>query len=100
MESLASSRVATSSSLSFQPSAPAFSSACLAFFAPGMGINEDLDKIEQIKKFEIEYAPVVDSSRNDKFLGVLSSNAVQRKLSAEVVAKQLEADSMYVPSRG
>ena len=58
------------------------------------------DALEQIKKFDTEYAPVIDPSQDDKFLGVLSVNAVQRKLSAEVVAKQLEADSMYVHGRG
>ena len=58
------------------------------------------DALEQIKKLDTEYAPVIDPSQDDKFLGVLSINAVQRKLSAEVVAKQLEADSMYVHGRG
>jgi Kef-type K+ transport system membrane component KefB/predicted transcriptional regulator len=58
------------------------------------------DALEKLKNIYVEYAPVVDPSKKDKFLGVLSSSAVQRKLSAEVVAKQLEADSMYVQGRG
>ena len=59
---------------------------------PEIRLSEAFDKIKQLG---IEYVPVVDSSQADKFVGVLSNNAVHRKLSAEVVAKQHEADSMY-----
>jgi Kef-type K+ transport system membrane component KefB len=53
------------------------------------------DAFDKTKQLGIEYVPVVDSRQNDKFVGVLSNNAVHRRLSAEVVAKQHEADSMY-----
>jgi len=71
-----------------------------ARLTPEIRLSDAFDKIKQLG---IEYVPVVDSRQSDKFLGVLSHNAVQRKLSAEVVAKQHEADSMYgrgTPSGG
>lgn len=63
-----------------------------ARLTPEIKLSEAFDKIKQLG---VEYLPVVDSRQNDKLLGVLSNNAVQRRLSAEVVARQHEADSKY-----
>ena len=47
------------------------------------------------KQLGIEYIPVVNGGQGNEFVGVLDTNAVYRRLSAEVLAKQHEADSMY-----
>jgi len=51
--------------------------------------------IERMKQLDVEYLPVIASQENDKFIGLLDSHAVHRQLSAEVLAKQREADSKY-----
>ncbi|MHC4123522.1 MAG: cation:proton antiporter domain-containing protein [Planctomycetota bacterium] len=58
------------------------------------------DGFEKINKLDVEYLPVVDSQQTDKLLGVLNARAVRRKLSAEVLARQKEADSMQGLSFG
>ncbi|HUW18413.1 MAG TPA: cation:proton antiporter [Sedimentisphaerales bacterium] len=50
---------------------------------------------EKMKQLDIEYLPVTASERDDGFIGVLNARAVHRKLSADVLAKQKEADRMY-----
>lgn len=68
----------------------------IAKIGPDTALSEAFDRARQLG---IEYMPVVDPRQNDKFVGVLSSNAAHRKLSAEVLAKQKEADDMYALSR-
>jgi len=44
--------------------------------------------IEKMRQLDVESLPVVDSNRVDIFVGVLNTNAVHRRLSAEILAKQ------------
>ena len=53
------------------------------------------DGLDKMKKFEVEYLPVVTSQEANKLSGLLTARAVHRQLSAEVLAKQSEADRMY-----
>jgi Kef-type K+ transport system membrane component KefB/predicted transcriptional regulator len=53
------------------------------------------DALDTIKHLDIEYLPVVTGSNGDKHIGILSLRSVRRRLSAEVLAKQKEADDMY-----
>jgi len=59
---------------------------------PDMALSEAFNRTSQLG---IEYMPVIDPKQDNKFVGVLDANAAHRKLSAEVLAKQHEADSMY-----
>ncbi len=59
---------------------------------PDMALSEAFNRTSQLG---IEYMPVIDPTQDNKFVGVLDANAAHRKLSAEVLAKQHEADSMY-----
>jgi CBS domain-containing protein len=60
--------------------------------APGMPLEE---AFETTKRLEIEHLPIVASSEDDKFVGVLNCRAVRRSLSAEVLSRQQKADSMH-----
>ncbi|MHC4123523.1 MAG: cation:proton antiporter domain-containing protein [Planctomycetota bacterium] len=53
------------------------------------------DSLEKANKLDVEFLPVVDENRDGVFVGVLGARAVHRKLAAEVLARQREADSMY-----
>ena len=46
------------------------------------------EAFEQTKRFDIEHLPVVASSEDNKFIGILNCRAVRRSLSAEVLARQ------------
>ncbi len=51
--------------------------------------------LETIRHLDIEFLPVVTSGNGDKHIGILNLRTVRRRLSAEVLAKQKEADDMY-----
>jgi len=53
------------------------------------------DAIELMKRDRIEYMPVVTSKQSREYAGVLDLRAMHRHLSAEILSKQREADSMY-----
>jgi len=53
------------------------------------------EAIDHMKDLDIEYLPVVAARDSNKYLGVLDIRALHRHLSAEVLAKQNEADKMY-----
>ena len=53
------------------------------------------EAIDHMKDLDIEYLPVVTAHDSNKYLGVLDIRALHRHLSAEVLAKQNEADKMY-----
>jgi len=53
------------------------------------------DAIERAKTLDMEYLPVTATADGDKYVGILDVRAVYRRISAEVLAKQKEADSMY-----
>jgi len=60
--------------------------------SPDTALAEALGRMRELG---LEYAPVVDNEQGDRFLGVLSSSAVHRRLIAEVLARQQEADKKY-----
>ena len=49
---------------------------------------------EKARRLDIEHLPVIVSSEDDGFVGVLDCRAVHRSLSAEVLARQQKADTM------
>lgn len=53
------------------------------------------EAVELMEHDKIEYIPVVVSQQSREYAGVLDSRAMHRHLSAEVLSKQREADSMY-----
>jgi len=59
---------------------------------PGMPLEE---AFETTKRLEIEHLPIVASSEDDRFVGVLNCRAVRRSLSAEVLSRQQKADSIH-----
>jgi len=52
------------------------------------------EAFETAKHFDIEHLTVISSSGEDKFVGVLNCRAVRRQLSAEVLSRQKEADTI------
>jgi len=52
------------------------------------------EAFEKTRLRDIEYLPIVTSSEDDKFIGVLDCRAVRRSLSAQVLLRQQKADSM------
>ncbi len=63
----------------------------IAKVTPETALSEAL---ETIRHLDVEFLPVVTSSNDDKYIGILRQRAVHRRLSAEVLAKQKEADSL------
>jgi len=51
------------------------------------------DAFEKAKEMDVEFLPVVAVDDPDKFVGILSVRSAHRRLAAEVLAKQKEADS-------
>ncbi|MBN2132534.1 MAG: cation:proton antiporter [Sedimentisphaerales bacterium] len=51
--------------------------------------------IEKARDLDVEQLPVVTAEEDDRYLGILDERSVRRRLSAEVLAKQKEADNMY-----
>lgn len=63
----------------------------IAKVTPNIALSEAFEKT---KRLDIEHLPVVASSKDDKFVGVLNCRAVRRSLSAEVLSRQQKADSI------
>ena len=53
------------------------------------------DAFEKAKEMDVEFLPVVAVDDPDKYVGILSVRSAHRRLAAEVLAKQKEADSKY-----
>ncbi len=53
------------------------------------------DLLEKAKRLNLEYLPVVTAENGDKHVGILDTRSVHRRLAAEVLARQQEADRMY-----
>jgi len=53
------------------------------------------EAIELMGRDRIEHMPVVASKQDKEYAGVLDLRAMRRQLSAEVLSRQREADSMY-----
>jgi CBS domain-containing protein len=64
----------------------------VAKVAPEMELSEAFEKTRQL---DLEYLPVTISADDDRLAGILNCHLVRRQLSAEVLAKQREADQMY-----
>jgi len=60
--------------------------------SPAMPLAEAMEKMREL---DAEQLPVVTLKNGDHYLGILDHRAVLRRLSAEVLAKQKEADSMH-----
>lgn len=58
---------------------------------PDMALS---DALEKIRKLNVEYMPVVASSQDDSFAGLLGERAIRRSLSAEILSRQQKADSI------
>jgi Kef-type K+ transport system membrane component KefB len=63
----------------------------IAKVTPDMALSVAFEKA---KHLDIEHLPVVVSSEDDGFVGVLNCRAVHRSLSAEVLSRQQKADAM------
>jgi predicted transcriptional regulator len=63
---------------------------------PGMSLSEALEKA---KALDTEFLPVTAENDGDKYMGILNVRLVYRRLSAEVLSRQKEADSMYGMAR-
>ena len=59
--------------------------------APDIALSE---AFEQARRLDIEYIPVVVSSEDDRFIGLLDCRAIRRQLSAEVLSRQQKADNI------
>lgn len=62
----------------------------IAKVTPETTLSEALEKIRQL---DVEFLPVVTKSNGDKHIGILTERSVRRRLSAEILAKQKEADN-------
>ncbi len=63
----------------------------IAKVTPDMALSEVFEKA---RRLDVEHLPVVASSEDDKFVGILNCRAVRRSLSAEVLSRQQRADSV------
>jgi len=63
----------------------------VAKVTPSMALSE---VFEQARRLDLEHLPVVASSEDDEFVGVLNCRAVRRQLSAEVLSRQQKADNI------
>jgi Kef-type K+ transport system membrane component KefB/predicted transcriptional regulator len=59
---------------------------------PDMALSEAFEKTERLN---VDYLPVVASSEDDRFIGILNCSAVRRSLSAEVLSRQQKADTTH-----
>jgi len=59
---------------------------------PQMPLSEAL---ERAKEMDVEFLPAVAPDDAEKYVGILSVRSAHRRLAAEVLARQKEADSMY-----
>jgi Kef-type K+ transport system membrane component KefB/predicted transcriptional regulator len=66
----------------------------IAKVTPDIALSEAFEKT---RRLDIEHLPVVASSEDDRFVGVLSCRAVRRSVSAEVLSRQQKADNIHNP---
>ena len=67
----------------------------LATTTPATQLSEAM---ETMRELGTQQFPVVTGENGDRYAGILDERSVLRRLSAEVLAKQKEADSMYKPA--
>ncbi len=63
----------------------------IAKITPDMALS---NAFEKARRLDIEYLPVIISTEDDGFVGVLNCRAVHRSLSAEVLSRQQRADNI------
>ncbi len=63
----------------------------IAKVTPETALSEAL---ETIRHLDVEFLPVVTTNNGDKHVGILTQRSVRRRLSAEILAKQKEADNL------
>ncbi len=63
----------------------------IAKITPDMALS---NAFEKARRLDIEYLPVIVSTEDDGFVGVLNCRAVHRSLSAEVLSRQQRADNI------
>ena len=51
--------------------------------------------VEKAKEMDVEFLPAVAPGDDGKYIGILSVRSAHRRLAAEVLAKQRQADMMY-----
>jgi len=59
---------------------------------PQMPLSEAFEKA---KEMDVEFLPAVSPDGTEKYMGILSVRSAHRRLAAEVLARQKEADKMY-----
>jgi len=59
---------------------------------PAMSLSEAFEKA---KELDVEFLPAVAEDDAEKYVGILNIRSAHRRLAAEVLAKQKEADRMY-----
>lgn len=59
---------------------------------PEMPLSE---AIEKIRRYDVDYLPVVQSDTEERLVGLLDYPAVRRALTAEVLARQERADNVH-----
>jgi len=64
----------------------------IAKVPPDVGLSEAFEKT---RRLDIEHLPVVASSKDDSFVGILNCRVVRRLVSAEVLSRQQKADNVY-----
>jgi CIC family chloride channel protein len=64
----------------------------IAIATPDVPLGKAFDKA---RHYDLEHLPIVTSRQDDSFAGVLNCRAVLRSLSAEVLSRQQQADSIH-----
>jgi len=59
--------------------------------APDVALSEAFEKS---RRLDVEHIPVTTSSKDDRFVGVLSCRSARRSLTAEVLSRQQKADNI------
>ena len=66
----------------------------IAKVTPDIALSEAFEKT---RRLDIEHLPVVASTEDDRFIGILNCRAVRRSVSAEVLSRQQKADNIHSP---
>lgn len=64
----------------------------VATVTPEMALSE---AIEKARELDAEQLPVVTAEDGNQYVGILDTRSIRRRLSAEVLSKQKEADNMH-----
>ena len=53
------------------------------------------EAMEHMRQYDLEYMSVVADDQSDELVGILDYRMINRKISAEVLARQQKADSLH-----